>query len=326
MRETRENAFTIESTVTTSAAPAEVYRALGTVSEWWDPEHTWSGSAKNLSLQLQAGGCFCEQLADGGSIQHGRVIYAQPGVMLRLDTPLGPLQEMPVTGVLTFKLAPEGAGTRITMTYRVAGAFTMESAKLAPIVDQRHGRAARTTQGAWRRAQAAEVGWRRGRKTCRSAKRRAIARAGMHFSGVFALLAQAPALAQAPDLSKVEFRTEKLGDNLFVLFGGGGNIAVLNGPDGALVVDSDLVELSPKLRAALTMLSEQPARFLINTHFHFDHAGGNAVAGSRRHGHRGARQCAQTPHDPAGGRRRREDRHRADGALKACRWSPSRTA
>ena len=89
--------------------------------------------------------------------------------------------------------------------------------------------------------------------------------------------------AQAPDLSKVEFRSEKLGDNLFVLFGGGGNLAVLTGPDGALVVDSELVELSPKLRAALTLVSEKPARFLINTHFHFDHAGGNApwVAAAR---------------------------------------------
>ena len=135
VREIRNDAFTIESIVTTTASPAEVYRALGTVSEWWDPEHTWSGSSKNLSLQLQAGGCFCEQLADGGSLQHGRVIYAQPGVILRLDAPLGPLQDMPVTGVLTFKLAPEGAGTRITMTYRVAGGLTMESAKLAPIVD-----------------------------------------------------------------------------------------------------------------------------------------------------------------------------------------------
>ena len=56
--------------------------------------------------------------------------------MLRLDAPLGPLQDMAVTGVLTFKLEPDVAGTRITMTYRVAGAFTMESAKLAPMVDR----------------------------------------------------------------------------------------------------------------------------------------------------------------------------------------------
>jgi cyclase len=85
--------------------------------------------------------------------------------------------------------------------------------------------------------------------------------------------------AQAPDMSKVEYRTEKLTDTLFVLFGGGGNIAVLTGPDGALVVDSDVPDLSPKLRAALTLLSEKPARFLVNTHFHFDHAGGNPTLG-----------------------------------------------
>ena len=136
VRETRENGFVIESVVTTGATPAEVYSAIGKVGEWWEPEHTWSGSSKNLSMDLKAGGCFCETLSDGGSIQHGRVIYTQPGVMVRLDSPLGPLQEMPVTGVLTFKLAPEGTGTTITLTYRVSGALTMEAAKLAPIVDR----------------------------------------------------------------------------------------------------------------------------------------------------------------------------------------------
>jgi cyclase len=105
---------------------------------------------------------------------------------------------------------------------------------------------------------------------------RALARACMLAAAVS--LTQISA-AQAPDLSKVEFRSEKLGDNLFALFGAGGNLAVLTGPDGALVVDSELVELSPKLRAALMLLSEKPARFLINTHFHFDHAGGNTSLG-----------------------------------------------
>ena len=133
--ESRETAFSIQSTVTIKGPPATVFRELGEVSRWWHPEHTWSGSASNMSLQMQAGGCFCEKLPDGGSIQHGRVIYVQPGVMLRLDSPLGPLQEMPVTGVLTFKLEPAIGGTLVTMTYRVSGALTMESAKLAPIVD-----------------------------------------------------------------------------------------------------------------------------------------------------------------------------------------------
>ena len=136
VRETRESAFIIESSAKASADPAHVYTALGKVSAWWDPQHTWSGSATNLSIHLQAGGCFCEKLAGGGSVEHGRVIYAQPGVTLRLDAPLGPLQDMAVVGILTFKLAPQDGGTLITLTYRVSGALRMESAKLAPIVDQ----------------------------------------------------------------------------------------------------------------------------------------------------------------------------------------------
>ncbi len=89
----------------------------------------------------------------------------------------------------------------------------------------------------------------------------------------------AVASAQAPDYTKVEYRSEKLTDNLFVLFGGGGNIAVLTGPDGALVVDSDVPEMSAKMRAAVSLVSDQPARFLVNTHYHFDHAGGNPTLG-----------------------------------------------
>jgi cyclase len=99
------------------------------------------------------------------------------------------------------------------------------------------------------------------------------------FAGVVACLWVAAASAQAPDYSKLEYRSEKLADNLFVLFGGGGNIAVLTGPEGAFVVDSDVVEMSPKLRAVLSLVSDKPARFLVNTHFHFDHAGGNTTLG-----------------------------------------------
>ncbi len=89
----------------------------------------------------------------------------------------------------------------------------------------------------------------------------------------------AGALAQAPEYTKVEYRNEKLTDNLFVLFGGGGNIAVLTGPDGSLVVDSDVPEMSAKMRAAVSLVSDRPARFLVNTHYHFDHAGGNPTLG-----------------------------------------------
>jgi uncharacterized protein YndB with AHSA1/START domain len=136
--DTGENVFTVESKVIIKATPAAVYAEIGKVARWWDPQHTWSGSAKNLTMDLRAGGCFCEKLKDGGSVQHGRVVFAKPGSLVRLDAALGPLQDMAVTGVLTFKLEPGETPeqTRVTMTYRVAGAFTMDSRQLAPGVDQ----------------------------------------------------------------------------------------------------------------------------------------------------------------------------------------------
>jgi len=134
--ETRDNSFVIESSVTTGASPRATYAAIGKVAAWWNSEHTWSGAAKNLSLQMRAGGCFCEKLAGGGSVEHGRVVYADPGKLLRIDGALGPFQEMAVSGVLTFKLTPAGSGTRIAMNYSVSGAISMDTKKLAPGVDQ----------------------------------------------------------------------------------------------------------------------------------------------------------------------------------------------
>lgn len=132
----REGHFSIKTVVLLEASPAAAWKALSKPAKWWDPEHTWSGSAANLQLEPRAGGCFCEKLKDGGSVQHARVVYSQPGQTLRLDGALGPLQEMPVTGVLTFALAPDAGGTRITMTYQVSGTLSMDATRLAPLVDQ----------------------------------------------------------------------------------------------------------------------------------------------------------------------------------------------
>jgi len=136
VREVRDNSFVIESSVATTASPARTYAALGKVGGWWDPKHTWSGAAKNLSLSLRAGGCFCEKLAAGGSVEHGRVVFADPGKVLRINGALGPFQEMAVTGILTFTLTPENSGTRIALRYSVSGAIAMDTKKLAPGVDQ----------------------------------------------------------------------------------------------------------------------------------------------------------------------------------------------
>jgi uncharacterized protein YndB with AHSA1/START domain len=135
VKESADDRIHIESVVMAERSPAEVYRLLVKPQRWWDGAHTYSGAATNLRIDARAGGCFCEKVGRG-SIEHGRVIYADPDKLLRLDAALGPLQEMAVTGILTFKLEPDGPGTRITMTYRVAGAMAMKGGQLAPVIDQ----------------------------------------------------------------------------------------------------------------------------------------------------------------------------------------------
>jgi len=116
------------------APPDKVYAALVDVAHWWNSEHTYSGDATHLSIQAEAGGCFCERWGNQ-SVAHGRVIWAAPGQVLRLDTALGPLQSMAVQGVMTFTLKPEGHATTLLFEYRVNGASSSGLDKLAPAVN-----------------------------------------------------------------------------------------------------------------------------------------------------------------------------------------------
>ncbi len=80
---------------------------------------------------------------------------------------------------------------------------------------------------------------------------------------------------QAPDFSKVEIKETKISANFYTLDGQGGTIGVLAGPEGVLMVDSQFAPLSEKIAAAVRKISDKPIRFLINTHVHGDHTGGN---------------------------------------------------
>jgi cyclase len=83
-------------------------------------------------------------------------------------------------------------------------------------------------------------------------------------------------LAQQPDVSKVEIRTTALTPSLYLLQGAGGNMAASVGPDGVLLVDDEFAALADKIRAALKAAGgDKPVRFVINTHYHYDHTGGN---------------------------------------------------
>jgi len=86
----------------------------------------------------------------------------------------------------------------------------------------------------------------------------------------------ASAIAQQPDFSKVEIKTTALGHNTYMLEGQGGNITVAVGSDGIIMVDSEFAPLHDKIKAAIEKISPLPIKYLINTHFHGDHTGGNA--------------------------------------------------
>lgn len=137
---TAPDSFTVKHSAVVPLDANAAYERLLRIEDWWDGDHTYSGQAKNLKLAATPGGCWCEQMPDGGFIEHMRVIYAQPGKVLRLDGGLGPLQAVGARGVLTYTLKPEGTGTKVTMTYVVIGA-TGSLEKLATPVDGVMGQA-----------------------------------------------------------------------------------------------------------------------------------------------------------------------------------------
>ncbi|MEJ7669469.1 MAG: MBL fold metallo-hydrolase [Casimicrobiaceae bacterium] len=93
------------------------------------------------------------------------------------------------------------------------------------------------------------------------------------FVSAFALLSAA-SFAQ-DNFSKVQIKTEKLTSSTYMLTGAGGNLGVSIGADAVFVIDDQFAPLTPKIKAAIRKLSKKPVKFVLNTHWHLDHTGGN---------------------------------------------------
>lgn len=130
--------FISAHTLTLNATPEQAYSALtADIHRWWDAEHSYSGQAENFYLEAKAGGCFCERLANGGSVQHMQVVFADPGKRLRLIGGLGPLQAMAVTGSMDFVLESKQNGiTELRYRYSVGGYVPGGLENIAGPVDQ----------------------------------------------------------------------------------------------------------------------------------------------------------------------------------------------
>src|SRR5215218_6657639 len=101
--------------------------------------------------------------------------------------------------------------------------------------------------------------------------------AGAVFTAGGACAQQAPPAASPPpvDFPKVKIKTTDLGDNFYMLKGQGGNITVAVGKTGIIMVDGQFTPLHDKIKAAISTISSLPIKYLINTHYHGDHTGGN---------------------------------------------------
>ncbi len=100
------------------------------------------------------------------------------------------------------------------------------------------------------------------------------------LAGTFLVLGAAGAgSAQQPDFEKVQVTTTKVANGVHMLVGAGGNIGVSAGADCVFLIDDQYAPLTPKIKAAVAAISDKPIRFILNTHWHGDHTGGNKDLG-----------------------------------------------
>jgi uncharacterized protein YndB with AHSA1/START domain len=105
------------------------------VGKWWNSAHSWSGDARNLSINDNTGGGFVEKLKNGGRVVHLTVVFADPGRLLRMTGGLGPLQSLAVAGSMTWTLTKAENGTTVEFSYAVGGYRPGGLASLAVPVD-----------------------------------------------------------------------------------------------------------------------------------------------------------------------------------------------
>lgn len=147
VKATSETGFNVVHIAEVAATPDAVWKRLVAPKDWWNKAHSWSGSSEGFYIDAQANGCFCEMFqekgADGkvktvGSVEHMRVIFAQPGKVLRMQGALGPLQSEAVTGTLTVAIEPvKGSeNTKLSFSYVVGGYMRYKVTEIAPAVDK----------------------------------------------------------------------------------------------------------------------------------------------------------------------------------------------
>jgi len=113
--------FVVEHKAEVKTDAKAAYDAFVKVGSWWSSSHSFSGDAKNLSIDTKPGGFWGETLPNGGFVKHLDLVHAAPGSMLVFSGGLGPLQFMGVAGSMTVSFKPGKGTTTVTLRYDVGG-------------------------------------------------------------------------------------------------------------------------------------------------------------------------------------------------------------
>jgi hypothetical protein len=131
-----DNGFTVSYKANLKTSPAKAYAAFIAIGSWWGSDHTFSGDAKNLTIEARQGGCWCETLPGGGFVRHLDVVQARPNQSLVFSGGLGPLSFMAVSGPMIVTFTKLKSETEVSLTYTVGGYDPDRFAKMSLAVDQ----------------------------------------------------------------------------------------------------------------------------------------------------------------------------------------------
>lgn len=130
-----DSGFVLSHEATSTLAPDALFARMMDPSRWWDPEHSYSGKATNISMGNRAGDHWREDWA-GGSVIHGEVLQVINGQMLMLSAPFGPLAATGAECIWTIRLTPtEDGGTKVMSSHVVVGGSDTGLASMAGPVD-----------------------------------------------------------------------------------------------------------------------------------------------------------------------------------------------
>ncbi|MBW8754016.1 MAG: SRPBCC domain-containing protein [Sphingomonadales bacterium] len=144
-----DSGFVVRHVAEVTASAEDAWKVLVDPASWWNGEHTFSGDARNLTLDPRPGGCFCEvlpgeaesaagkgRLPPRDGVEHMRVVFVERNKALRMAGALGPLQSEALQGTLTITLKPVDGGTRLTWEYVVGGYMRYKPEQIVPAVDK----------------------------------------------------------------------------------------------------------------------------------------------------------------------------------------------